>query len=133
MKAAACGQMRRIGHDVSQAHIRQAQARFGRQDAGQQSLRIGMARCLEQIGCLIALDHTPQIHHHHLARHMFHNSQIMADKHIGQFEVAAQLIQQIENLRLHRHIQRRCRLVANHNARFQNQRAGNGHTLALPA
>ena len=62
---------------------------------------------------------------------MFDHRQIMADKNIGQFQIAAEFIQQVENLRLHGHIQCGGWLIANHQTRIEDQSTGNGNALAL--
>jgi hypothetical protein len=48
-----------------------------------------------------------------------HHPQIVADEHISQPIAALQLAQQIDDLRLHRHIQRAGRLIQHQQARLQ--------------
>ena len=57
----------------------------------------------------------------------------MADKQQGQTEVALQIFHQIEDLRLHRHIECRGRLVTDDHIGIGRQRTGNGDALPLPA
>ena len=62
-----------------------------------------------------------------------HDFQIMADKQIAQTPFGLQPSQQINDLGLHRTIERAGRLVQNDEFGVQNQRAGNRNALALTA
>ena len=53
--------------------------------------------------------------------------------HIGDAQLALQLIQQRQDLRLHRDIQRTDRLIEQQQLGLQGQCSGNGHPLALAA
>ena len=64
---------------------------------------------------------------------MLDHREIVADEEIGEAEVAPQLGQQVQDLRLHRDVERAGRLVAHHDARPQHQRAGDRDPLALAA
>ena len=64
---------------------------------------------------------------------MFDHRQVMADEDIAEIELAPQLEQQVQDLRLHRHVERRGRLVANHQFGLHHQGSGNRHALALAA
>jgi len=57
----------------------------------------------------------------------------MADEDIGQAELVLQIGQQVQNLRLHRQVQRRDGLVQHQKRGVQHQRARDGDALALPA
>ncbi len=62
-----------------------------------------------------------------------HHPQIVADEQIPQLVIGLQLLQQIHDLRLHRHVQRAGRLIQHHEARFQHDGPGDGDALALAA
>ena len=64
---------------------------------------------------------------------VLHHREVVADEQIGQPEIAPQIRQQVEDLRLHRDIERAGRLVADHDARLEHQRARDRDALALPA
>ncbi len=64
---------------------------------------------------------------------MLHHAQIVRDEQIGQPQLGLQVPQQIDDLCLHRNIQRGHRLVAHYEARMQHQRAGDADALALTA
>ena len=91
VKGAARGWMQRVWKRKTQTHIRNAQAGFGRQDRGQQSLCVGMPRMFEQFGGLSEFDNTPQIHHSDLGSDVFHDGQVMADENVSQIELFAQV------------------------------------------
>ena len=57
----------------------------------------------------------------------------MGDKKQSKPHGFLEFTQQINHLRLHRHIQRRNRLVADHKFRLQNQCPGNADPLPLTA
>ena len=59
--------------------------------------------------------------------------QVVADKEVGQPIFPLQFAQKIDDLHLHRHVERACRLVQHHQLGAQDHRAGNGDTLPLPA
>ncbi len=48
-------------------------------------------------------------------------------------ELAAQVVEQVEDGRLHRHVERRHRLVGDQQLRLERERAGDRHALALAA
>ena len=57
----------------------------------------------------------------------------MADEQVGDAQLVLQVAQQVQHLRLHRHVQRRHRLVGRHHLGAQHQGAGDGDALALAA
>ncbi len=110
-----------------------AEAGLGGQHRGQQRLRVGMTRRPEQGLDRPVLDDTAEIHDRDLGCDMLDHCQIVADEHIGQAEVAAQLGEQVQDLRLDRYVERRGRLVAHDDPRLQHQGTGDRHPLALTA
>ena len=77
------------------------------------------------------LDDLPLFHDQNPIGEIAHHRQVVGDKQIGQAQLFAQLYQQVKDLRLGRHIQRRHRLVADHQPGLEDQRPGNADTLAL--
>ena len=86
-----------------------------------------------------ALDDAAEIHHRDLARDMLHHREIVADEEIGEAELAPQLGEQVEDLRLHRDVERarsarrRPRCAAAARARARWRRAGAARPRAAPA
>ena len=62
-----------------------------------------------------------------------HHAQVVRDEQVGQPEVGLQIEQQVQDLRLHRDVERRDRLVGDDQARMQRQRARDADALALAA
>lgn len=63
---------------------------------------------------------------------MLDDAQIMRDEQIGDSSLFLQMAEQIDNLRLYRHIQRGYRLISDNEAGLQDDRPGNADPLALP-
>jgi hypothetical protein len=86
-------------------------ANFRHEHSGHQCPRVRVhwlsMDCLAGTG----LDGLPEIHDHGRITEIFHDIQVVADEQVGQAELAFEIIQQIENLGLHRDIKRRRRLV----------------------
>ncbi len=104
-----------LGHGVEQ--------RLG---VGMVGLRVDLLRFAE-------LDDAAEIHDGDAVAHMAHHAQIVADEQAGEIELAAQLQEQIEDLRLDGDIEGGHRLVADQQIGLHGQRAGDGDALALAA
>ena len=61
------------------------------------------------------------------------DGEVVGDEQIGEAELLLQIHQQVDDLRLHRNVERRHRLVADDQLRVERQRAGDADALALPA
>ena len=77
------------------------------------------------------LDNAAEIHHPHPIRDMMHDGKVMGNEQIGQPKIALQVLHDIENLRLNRHIKRGGRLVTHQELWVHSKRACNGNTLTL--
>jgi len=64
---------------------------------------------------------------------MLDDGEVVTDEEIGEAELAAQLGQKVQDLRLHRDVERAGRLVADDDARVQDEGAGDGDPLTLAA
>ena len=62
-----------------------------------------------------------------------HDLQVVADEQVAQVVRLLQIAQQIDDLRLHGHVERRGGLVEHHEARAQDHRPSDGDALALTA
>ena len=80
-----------------------------------------------------AFDNLPGIHHQHMRGVLGNHRQIMGDQQQGHARIRDQAGNQIEDLRLRRYIQRRCRLISNQQFRAAGQRHGNHRPLSLAA
>ncbi len=64
---------------------------------------------------------------------IMHHVQIVRDEDIAHLPLGLQIGQQIEDRRLHRHVERRGRLIADHHLRAAGEGAGDGDPLLQPA
>ena len=79
------------------------------------------------------LDDAAPIHHEDAAADVFHHRQIVGDKEIGDAVLALKILEQVDDLRLHAHVEGADGLVANDELRFDGEGAGDADALALSA
>src|SRR5258708_7553077 len=92
-------------------------------------LRRAGAQCLDAE----LLDDAPLIHDDQPVTEMRDDREVVADQDAAQPAPPAQLAQQVEDLGLNRHVERRGRLVEQEQTRFENEGAGDGDALTLAA
>ena len=80
----------------------------------EQRLGVGMVRRREHRFGVAQLHHPPEIQHADPVGQVAHDAEVVADEQVGHALLALQLVQQVEDRGLHRHVQRRGRLVAHH-------------------
>jgi hypothetical protein len=64
---------------------------------------------------------------------MAHHGEVVGDEQIGQPQALAQRLEQVDDLRLDRDVERRDRLVADDEVGLDRERAGDADALALAA
>ncbi len=79
------------------------------------------------------LDETAEVHHADAVRHVAHDREVVADEQVGEPEAVLQVAHQVEDLRLHRHVERGGRLVADDEFGIAGKRARDRDALALSA
>ena len=79
------------------------------------------------------LDDAAEVHHRRTPADVLHQPQIVRDEQIREPELLLQFDQEIHDLRLNRHVQRRYRLVGNDEGRIERECARNPDTLTLTA
>ncbi|KAG1246263.1 hypothetical protein G6F65_020780 [Rhizopus arrhizus] len=92
-----------------------------------------MLRRIEQPVGGRLLDDPAQVHHRHAVGHVAHDRQVVADEHVRQAEFLLQVAHQVQDLRLHRHVQRGSGFVADQELGFSCQGARDRNALALAA
>ena len=90
-----------------------------------------MVRRIEQFIGRRHFDDAAQIHDDDAIAEMLDHAEIVADEQIGEVQILPQVHEQVENLRLDRHVERRDRLVANEEIRLHRQRPRNADPLPL--
>ena len=93
----------------------------------EQSLGVGMPRRGEYLLSGPHLDDLAEIHDGDTMRHVLDDRQIVADEEQRKAELALQILQQVDDLRLDRDVERGDRLVADDQFGFRRQRAGNAN------
>ena len=99
----------------------------------EQHARVGVLRRAEHLARRRHFDDAAEIHHADAVRHVAHHRQIVADEQVGQAEAVLQVAHQVEDLRLHRDVERRGRLVADDELGIAGKRARDRDALALAA
>lgn len=99
----------------------------------QQQPGIRVNRVPEQLFRRRDFDDPPCIHHGDPVADVPNHPEIVRDENVRQPHVAFQVVEQVDDLRLHRNIERRNRLVRHHETRIHHQRAGDADPLPLTA
>ena len=79
------------------------------------------------------LDDLPEIHDRDAAADVLDEPQIVRDEQVGELQPLLQIHQQVDDLRLHRHVERGHRLVEDDERRVERKRAGQADPLPLAA
>lgn len=75
-------------------------------DRRQKRLRVWMERVLEQLVRGSDLNHLPQIHHCNPVANVVYDPQVVGDEEISEPELRLKLLEQVDDLGLHRDVQR---------------------------
>ena len=95
----------------------------------QKCARIGMLRVAKQLAHRCLFDHLSAIHHHDAIRDARDHAQIMGDPDDRHAQLLAQLFDQLDDLRLNGHVQRRGGFIRDQHFGIASQRNGNHHPL----
>jgi hypothetical protein len=133
VEAASVRHVHRAWRLTAQHHAGRRCVRVRYRNGREQGVRVVMQRVAEQILDRRDFDDGAEIHHRHAVGDETHRGQIVRDVEVGQPQRRAQLNQQVEDLRPHRDIERRDRLVQHQEARLHRQRARDADALALTA
>src|SRR5215470_14905823 len=94
---------------------------------------IRMQRVVEQLVAIGQLDDAAEIHHRDTLTEMPYDREIVGDEQVGETEARAQILEQVDDLRLDRHVERGHCLVANDEFGLERERARDPDPLALAA
>jgi len=92
-----------------------------------------MLRMREQRALVGQLDDLAQVHHGDAVADVLDHGEVVRDEQVRELHLVLQVHQEVDHLRLHRHVERRHRLVAHDQPRPQRERAGDAEPLALAA
>ena len=99
----------------------------------QQRLGVGMLRAADELLRRRVLHDAAEIHDDDAVGDVFDDGEIVGDEEVGEAELALQIVQQVDDLRLDRHVERRDRLVGDDELRARGERPGDADALALAA
>ena len=96
----------------------------------QQSPCIRVPRIVKNVIRSAVFDDFPRIHDGNFIRHVRHDAQIVRNENDGQFSLFLQFVNEFQNLRLNRNVERRRRLVADKDIGIGSQGDRDDDTLA---
>ena len=102
-------------------------------DRAEERLGVRMPHRPEQLVRARALDDLAGVHHHDPVGPGRDHAEVVRDQDHGHLQVPAQRVEQVEDLRLDRHVQRGRRLVRDEQLRRAGQRHRDHHALAQAA
>ena len=79
------------------------------------------------------LDDLAVLHDHDAVAERAHDLEVVRDEEVGEARLVLQLAQQLDDLGLHRQVERRGRLVEEDELGLERDGAGDGEALPLPA
>ena len=86
----------------------------------------------EQVDPIRQLGDAAQVHHGDPVADVLDHAHVVGDEHVGQSELALERLQQVQDLGLDRHVQRRDGLVAHDQVGLQDERPRDADPLPLP-
>ena len=92
-----------------------------------------MQRTLEERLRVRDLDDAAEVHHAHAGRDVRDHREVVRDEEVGEPVLALQVLHEVEDLRLHRHVERARGLVAHEELGIRGERAGDRDALPLAA
>ena len=98
-----------------------------------QRLGVGMLRVVEDVVDRRALHHAPEVHHHHLVRHLRDHPHVVGDQHDRHAVLTLQLADQVQDLRLGGDVEGGGGLVGDQQAGAAGQGDGDHGALAQAA
>src|SRR3954471_2454921 len=127
----------RLGQDMlvllaflaTNAHL----GRVRHRNCGEECLGVLDLRMLVDRVRVALLDDLPEVHHRDPVAHPPDDSEIVGDEEVREPELLLQVLEQVEDLRLDRDVERRDGLVAHDQLRIQGECARDADALALPA
>ena len=133
MEGAAGWRMHRARHFAWQLDALGLVRRVDRRNGREQRARVGMARVEVDLVARCELDNLAEVHYRHAIADVLDHAQVVRDEQISEFQLLLQVLQQVDDLRLDRNVERRHRLVENQETRIHRERARDSDSLPLSA
>src|SRR3546814_3757206 len=83
--------------------------------------------------CALPIYDLAEVHHGHAVGDVAHHREVVGDEHVGEVELGLELLQQVHDAGLDRHVESRDGLVEDDQLRLQGQGPGDADALALAA
>ena len=101
--------------------------------AGEELARVFVLRI--RVDCLGGggFDDFAAIHDEHVVADVLDHGEIVRDEEVGEAELLLEVLEEIDDLRLHADVERADRFVADDESRLHGERAGDADALALAA
>lgn len=99
----------------------------------EERLGVGMKRVVKKLVFIGKLHGMAQVHDHYAIRDVLNDRKVVADKNVSQSELLLQVLEQVDDLGLHRHVKSAHGFVAHHYLGLEHDGAGDANTLALTA
>ena len=106
---------------------------IGHGDRRQQGDGVGVQRLPVQVVGGAELDEAAEVHHADAVGDVADDGEVVGDEHQREVEAILEVDEQVDDLRLDRHVERRDRLVGEDDVRLDGQRPGQTDALALAA
>ena len=100
---------------------------------GEQRLGVRVQRLIVEIVAGRHLHDLAEVHHGDAVGDVLDDREVVGDEQVGQSELILQVLEQVDDLGLNRHVQRRDRLVRDDEVWVGGQRAGDADALPLAA
>ena len=107
--------------------------RIDRGDGGEQRLSVGRQRVVVQRPLRSDLHHLAQVHDADAVGDVLDDVEAVGDEQVGEAVVLLEVVEEVEHLRLDRHVEGRHRLIADDELGADRQSAGDADALALAA
>src|SRR5471032_2911637 len=133
VESAAGRWVQRVGQFADDLDFRLVRVRVNGRGGRQQRLGVRVQRTLIDVVLRAHFHRATEVHHHHVIGHVLDDRQVVGDEHVGGVELLLQVHEQVEHLRLDRHVQCRGRFVRHQHFRLQHHGARQGDPLALTA
>ena len=105
----------------------------GHRHGGQQRVGVGVQRLLVEAVAVGQLHDVTEVHHRDAVGDVPDDRQVVRDEDVGDAELVLDVLEQVDDLRLDRHVERGDRLVADDELGPQRDGAGDADALALAA
>src|SRR5207302_10603621 len=106
-------------------------ARIRRRHRVEERARVGMERIVEQLVAIREFDDAAEIHHGDALAEVPHQREIVSDEQVSEAEALAQILKQIDDLRLDRDVEGGYGLVADDEFGIERESARDPDRLAL--